>query len=179
MESHQQGHATSGCTAAVCLIRNESDPASPQQQRRMLYTANVGDTRIVLCENQKPMRMTYDHKANDKSEQNRIEEVGGFMLRNRVMGILAVSRSFGDHALKGYVSADPYTSAVRLGPASTNPFFIAACDGVWDVLEDQEAVDLVLAAMQRGKEKSAAALLVQEALDRGSTDNVTCEVIFL
>ena len=45
------------------------------------------------------------------SEQARIEAAGGFVLRNRVLGILAVTRSFGDHRMKDYVIGTPYTSS--------------------------------------------------------------------
>lgn len=83
-----------------------------------------------------------------------------------------------------------------------------ACDGVWDVMEDQDAVDLVrehlaergrapassapsegAAAVDAGagarpedaasRIKSAAQVLVNAALAKGSSDNVTAMVIFL
>lgn len=47
------------------------------------------------------------------SEVARIEAAGGFVLRNRVLGILAVSRSFGDHRMKNFVIGVPFTSTLR------------------------------------------------------------------
>ena len=65
-----------------------------------------------------------------------------------MLGILAVTRSFGDHGMKEYVTAEPYISVHLLdgltSPYTEVPFLILACDGLWDVMTDQEAVDLVL-----------------------------------
>lgn len=60
-------------------------------------------------------------------------------------------------------------------------FLVIACDGVWDVMEDQDAVDLVRAhvAGGPGRVKTAAQALVDAALAKGSTDNVTALVVFL
>lgn len=76
-----------------------------------------------------------DHKACDAEEQARVEALGGFVIRRRVMGVLAVARAFGDFLLKKYVPAQPYTSTTKLDARSQ--FIILACDGIWDVLEDQ------------------------------------------
>jgi len=86
------------------------------------------------------------------------------------------------------VSAIPHTSEVLLEPK--DDLLIIACDGVWDVLSDQEAVDLVRKRIQTdavagdGPSSNdilmvAAKALVKEALDRHSLDNVTAMVISL
>jgi protein phosphatase PTC1 len=48
-----------GSTACVCIVRQEFG-------HKILYTANVGDTRAVLSKNGTAERMSYDHKATDK-----------------------------------------------------------------------------------------------------------------
>lgn len=54
--------------------------------------------------------------------------------------------------MKEFVTAMPYQSSVGLvkddelaaeGDNVRSPFIILACDGVWDVLTDQAAVDLI------------------------------------
>jgi protein phosphatase PTC1 len=43
--------------------------------------------------------------------------------------------------LKEFVSASPYCTTTELGEDDT--FLILACDGVWDVMSDQQAVLIV------------------------------------
>ena len=69
---------------------------------------------------------------------------------------------------------------------------IVACDGLWDVVSDQQAVELVNECLQelqpaawqldsegRSQAEVLALMLIEEALARGSCDNVSCIVIFL
>ncbi|KAG8893679.1 Protein phosphatase 2C 1 [Tulasnella sp. 403] len=140
--------------------------------RRVLYTANAGDARAVLSRKGRAVRLTYDHKGNDKREVRRIQEAGGFVLNNRVNGVLAVTRSLGDSAMKEYVVGSPYTSEMEL--TNDDEFLIIACDGLWDVVEDQSAVDLV---QDTKHALEAARKLVQHALDNFSHDNVTVLVV--
>lgn len=102
-------------------------------------------------------RLTSDHKADDPTEIERIENAGGFLLRNRVLGIMAVARSMGDHGMKEFVIARPFcksiefvlpidyafSNSVSTSASTSAEFVILACDGIWDVMEDWEAVDLV------------------------------------
>lgn len=46
-------------------------------RQRVLYTANVGDARIILCRNGKALRLSYDHKGSDENEGKRIANAGG------------------------------------------------------------------------------------------------------
>jgi len=126
------------------------------------------------------LRMSYDHRAEDEAEQKRIKDAGGFIARGRVLGILAVSRSFGDHGMKDFICASPHLSQACLNEHGDCPFLVLACDGVWDVLTDQQAVDLILDKyLLSGPFEAAAHLLVHTALEKGSADNVTAVVVFL
>jgi serine/threonine protein phosphatase PrpC len=123
------------------------------------------------------------------------------MIRGRVLGVLAVARSLGDHGLKDFVIGRPFLSSTTVEIAKNSfegtnenkvggwdkksaltdgEFLIAACDGLWDVMEDQEAVDMVRKfVVEDTREKEVARYLVDEALRRGSTDNITVVVYWL
>lgn len=81
---------------------------------RTLYAANAGDARIVLGHQGKANRLTQDHKPDDPAEIGRIEKAGGFMFKQRVVGVLAVTRSLGDHCMKDFVIAKPYCSELTI-----------------------------------------------------------------
>ena len=98
-------------------------------RQRVLYTANVGDARIVLCRNGKALRLSYDHKGSDENEGRRIANAGGLILNNRVNGVLAVTRALGDAYLKDLVTGHPYTTETVIQP-DADEFIIMACDGV-------------------------------------------------
>ena len=90
-----------------------------------------------------------------------------------IVGILAVSRSLGDAVLKQVVTCAPYTCKTHVLVSDT--YAIIACDGLWDVCTDQEAVDHI--ADTYTDPTAASARLVQYALQQGSTDNLTVMVI--
>lgn len=76
----------------------------------------------------KAVRLSYDHKGSDAQEAKRITNAGGFVMNSRVNGVLAVTRSLGDSAMKEFVVGSPYTTETVLG--SEDSFLIIACDGV-------------------------------------------------
>lgn len=176
--------------AAAAATKNAENTETPTQdtpgnvlpklqdkaiRSRVLYTANVGDARIVLCRNGKALRLSYDHKGSDENEGRRICNAGGLILNNRVNGVLAVTRALGDAYLKDLVTGHPYTTETVIQP-DADEFIILACDGLWDVCSDQEAVDLI---RNEHDAQQASKILVDHALARFSTDNLSIMVIRL
>lgn len=102
---------------------------SAATRQRVLYTANVGDARIILCRQGKALRLSYDHKGSDENEGKRIANAGGLILNNRVNGVLAVTRALGDTYMKDLVTGHPYTTETVIQP-DLDEFVIIACDGV-------------------------------------------------
>jgi protein phosphatase PTC1 len=126
-----------GSTAITCLLRREG-------AAQRIYTANAGDARAVLCRSGRALRLSYDHKPSDEKEKQRITELGGFVTSDRVNGILAISRALGDHPFKKWVISTPFF--VESDMNRSDSMLLIACDGLWDVIGDQEAVDLVRGA---------------------------------
>ena len=150
----------------------------------MLYSGKPFLCNLLSSRNGKAIRLTYDHKGSDPSEQQRIRAAGGFITNERVSGMLAITRSLGDAELKEFVSGNPFTSAIDL--TEDDELVILACDGVWDVISDQEACEFVKSQMQKEAEKSnrldpnrLAEALVDLAMNQGSSDNISVIVILL
>ncbi|KDP45879.1 hypothetical protein JCGZ_15323 [Jatropha curcas] len=140
-----------------------------------LVVANVGDSRAVICKNGVAKQLTVDHEPS--AEREEIENRGGFVSNfpgdvPRVDGQLAVARAFGDKSLKEHLSSEP-DFAKELIDDDTD-FIILASDGLWKVMTNQEAAD----AIKNIKDaRSAAKHLTEEALNRKSTDDISCIVV--
>jgi len=161
---------SSGSTAVVAFIRRTEGK---------LYVANCGDARAVLGASGKASRLSHDHKGTDEGEVKRITDLGGFVVLNRVNGVLAVTRAFGDFNMKEFVTADPFITTTDLPDDSQEAILILACDGLWDVVSDQEAVDFVVSRIGKHSIQQVSEMLLHHALDSGSTDNVSIMVIKL
>lgn len=140
-------------TTAVTLIKQGQD----------LVIANVGDSRAVLGTRDKnnalvAIQLTVDLKPNLPREAARIRQCNGrvyasedepevarLWLPDHDSPGLAITRAFGDFCMKdfGLISV-PDVSYHRL--TERDEFIILATDGVWDVLSNKEAVDIVASA---------------------------------
>ena len=151
-------------------------------KNNVLYCAWVGDTRAVLEKNGKVGFFTNDHKPDSEDEKKRIEKAGG---RVRMQGVwrvngLAVSRSIGDASCKkkgvGQIIAIPECAQVQL--TSDSHFLILASDGLWDVVDNEQAVEMVKKELDKKIPLNSIALLLQNfAIKKGSGDNITVCII--
>jgi len=156
-----------------------------------LLVAHVGDSRAVLSRGGKAVDLTSDHRPTEEAEEARIRAHGGWVEMDAVNGILSVSRALGDWDLFGpeekenVLVSRPDVSGMCIDE-SQDEFLVLACDGLWDVMTSQSAIQFVRAQLLRHNDpERAAAALVQAAIARvqdggmGSTDNVTCIVVCL
>lgn len=139
-----------------------------------MYVANVGDSRAVIYKDGQVTRISLDHKPDLPEEEKRIRNLGGFVSPNgRVVGMLAVSRAFGDLDLQPFISADPYVDVIDI--ADPPDFLILACDGVWDVISDEAACRIV--ASESDDILKASMKLRDYAYLFGSQDNISVIIV--
>ncbi|KAG9441436.1 hypothetical protein H6P81_017290 [Aristolochia fimbriata] len=186
-----------GSTAVVAIV-------SPDR----VIVANCGDSRAVLSRGGSAIPLSDDHKPDRPDELARIEAAGGHVIYlngARVQGILAMSRALGDKYLKPYVISDPEVKITER--SQDDEFIILASDGLWDVLSNELACDVVRRCLSDAGPSSsavdvlnmdapepagsgdtqashsrcslAAALLTRLALGRKSCDNISVIVIDL
>jgi serine/threonine protein phosphatase PrpC len=180
----------SGTTACVVLLTPE-----------WVVCANAGDSRAVISRlGNKAVPLSYDHKPDDVEEQRRIRAAGGYVAGGRVEGDLAVSRGLGDFRFKNLdvvmagvvpppendndrpmftpgdqkVSPIPDIIVQNRNP-SQDEFVIVACDGIWDVQTNYEAVKMVAEIFEEGE--NDLGLLTEEVRTR--TRDIGCIPIFL
>lgn len=159
-----------GSTALTALIFNGR-----------LFVANAGDSRAVLSHAGVAVPLSDDHKPDRPDEYERIIKAGGQVIHYdfpRVQGVLAISRAMGDFELSPYVICEPEVVSRKIEEG--DQFLILACDGLWDMLTNQEAVDIVRHALTKSNDLTAAAnALVQKAYKAGSTDNISALIVEL
>jgi len=171
-----------GSTAAVVTI---------DTKRKKIRTMNIGDSRIVLYHGGGRVEaLTNDHKPDTEEERVRISSMGETISYDREDELYringySVSRAFGDTNYPA-VATTPDVAHHRY---KTGRFVIVACDGVWDVLSNEDACRVVSDAGRRlsGRvepynddpmsKHNLATHLMREALRKGSQDNITAMVI--
>lgn len=180
--------ALSGACALVAVIDNETDD---------LYVACTGDSRAVLgrkkknenCENGQCLDKDYIYEAvplsidqtlRNESEKQRMEkehpnEKETMFIRNRVLGGLMPTRTFGDSRYKWnskvqksivipkfinrrplpfyytppYITAEPVVTYHPI--TEEDQFLVMATDGIWDVLSNEDVVNLVSQHLEERK----------------------------
>ncbi|KAI5064100.1 hypothetical protein GOP47_0020770 [Adiantum capillus-veneris] len=158
-----------GCTAAVVLLVNN-----------LLLVANAGDCRTILCRDGQATALSKDHTASCCTERDRVTSLGGQVTWQvdtwRVgTAALQVTRSIGDDDLKPAVTAEPEVTELIL--TENDEFLIIASDGLWDKISNEEAVSFVKDTVKEPTMSSKR--LATEAVERGSTDNITVIIVFL
>ena len=162
----------------VCHFKDETG-------QEFLNVMNTGDSRCVLCRNNLGIPLTRDHKPDWPDEMNRITKLGGQVKKDGTtfrINDLSVSRAFGDKEASKFVTHRPDLYKYKL--TKKDKFMVIACDGLWDVISSQDAINMVLkncydTDMNRiNKKVNIARKLAESAIELESGDNVTCIIVF-
>lgn len=164
----------SGCVCITCLI-------GPEQ----IYLINIGDSRaIIFSAEGQILAFTEDHKPDDPAEQERIHEAGGTISKPcagdvlRVENQLAMTRVLGDFAMDKQI-VPPMADIVQFPRKSSAAFVVLACDGIWDVMSNEDVAMFVSQRTLKLKLEEIASQLVDECLHRKSTDNMSVYIVKL
>ncbi len=163
----------------------------------------VGDTRAILVNKQGNIVFeTEDHKPSSEFEKSRIEQkrieiVGNDILDEKATILdrqgnierccgVAVSRAIGCNREPGkyFIVMQPDWYEKKLD--QNDQCIINACDGFWDVFTSQEAADIVTSKLTEAKKSNKkinvnvlCTELVDQALKKGSADNITVTIMLL
>ncbi|GAB4824990.1 hypothetical protein Ancab_007863 [Ancistrocladus abbreviatus] len=171
MDKELKSHPNLDCfcsgSTAVTIVKQGSN----------LFLGNIGDSRAVMGSKDTndclvAIQLTVDLKPDLPREAERIKRCKGrvFALQDEpeVPRVwlpfddapgLAMARAFGDFCLKEYgvISVPEFTHKML---TERDQFIVLASDGVWDVLSNEEVVEIVSSAPSRS---SAARILVESA----------------
>jgi serine/threonine protein phosphatase PrpC len=173
----------------------------PPPLHRTIITANIGDCRAILCRNGTAIVLSRDHKPNDPIERERIEQLGGTVAWDGVvdwmkepipgMGVyrlndmLSISRAIGDRMARPMITSDPDITVISILP-EFDEFIVVATDGLWDVMSTNDTIAFIRALLHNTMDDgdtidrdTIATYLVEEALRRGSFDNITVIIVWL
>lgn len=154
VQFYQRPNNNSGSTAVASIIFKD-----------LIITANVGDSRSILSRGGVAKHCSFDHKPKNIGELMRIHNNGGFVVNNRVNGILALSRAFGDFSFKMHATnmnnmkTPPENYQVTVTPdviihqfiPDSDEFLVLACDGIWDCINPKELVSSIRHLISLGK----------------------------
>lgn len=171
----KNGEDQSG-TTAVCGFITKND----------IICANCGDSRAIVSSGGELKLVTRDHKPYNDEEKRRIEKAGGSVMMQRVNGSLAVSRALGDYEYKATENMPSIEQQVSPLPEifvlerdeERDEFLVLACDGIWDVMSNQEVLDFVHKELQIREDRGQICdNLIEECFQRGSRDNMSVVLV--
>eukprot|EP00116_Pleurobrachia_bachei_P003133 sb/3463395/ len=171
----KNGEDQSGSTAVCALV-------TPTH----VICANCGDSRAIFSRQGDLGLVTRDHKPTNDDEKSRIEKAGGSVIMHRVNGSLAVSRALGDYEYKTSTNMPSIEQQVSPLPEiftlerdnDKDEFLLIACDGIWDVMSNQESIEYIHRELQiRDDLGLICANLLEECLQRGSRDNMSAVLV--
>lgn len=153
-------------------------------QNKQIHVANLGDSQGIVTNGEKFTVLSELHDFTNEAERKIVEQKGGIILRNRLQGALAVSRSIGDINYKEFMSSEPEISVYNI--EDQDEYLILATDGFWNGLSPENCT-LKIQEFKKsenhfgGDLKGLADFLIEEAKANIKTkkDNMTLIIVEL
>lgn len=166
-------------TGSTCLL----SMLHTENKNTIITVINTGDSRCVLCRDNLAIPLSKDHKPMWPEEKVRIEKLGGKITFDGDYRIksLSVSRAFGDASSSPFVTHKPDIFKYKI--EKNDKFIVLACDGLWDVMDNQAVINFILLNSYNGNNilnppNTIAKKLGEHAIQIGSTDNITIIILF-
>jgi serine/threonine protein phosphatase PrpC len=158
-------HLNSGSTCNLLIINKNINK---------FVLANVGDSRcIAYYDNNKIKQISIDHRPDLIKEKIRIELLGGKIIKNRVQGILGLTRSFGDRKIRKFIQPIP---DIYEGKINNIKYFLQGSDGVFDYASNKEIINFFNKCLKKTKNnyKISIEMLMKYIFRvRNSKDNIS------
>ena len=148
----------------------------------VVYSANVGDSRVSLISQEHIIRLSYDHRTSDEKEKKRILESGMDIIDDRICGTLMLTRIFGNYEYKEVndeknsenenkgLICEPFISKINIDPNIENQFLIIASDGVWDILTEEDIQKIIQKYQDTQK---ICSIIIKKCLENEAWDNMS------
>lgn len=169
-----------GCTATLVLCWRDGPTR--------IQVANVGDSFAIYIDiaSRSHHHLTASHRVSDDKENERLRSLGIDVVPGQLrLDGLQLARCLGDREFKevypeGIIS-EPHVSEV-VAVTGEGGVLVVASDGLWDGISFERCTEVVLETIEdegglSGTEllNMARDLLVQEAVDGGSKDDISRE----
>jgi serine/threonine protein phosphatase PrpC/Leucine-rich repeat (LRR) protein len=146
-----------GSTMAMALVSGNE-----------IIIAHLGDSRVIVVKSSGDVKFaTQDHRTESRIEIDRILSVGGKITDGRTDGIVAVTRSLGDFAVRG-MGREPEIRTLEI--EEDDRWIVLACDGLLDVFTNEEVGEI---ARDAENARNLAYDLRNYACHRLSPDNIS------
>lgn len=126
--NYQKKTNSEGGSTALCGLVKDSE----------LFVMNLGDSIAALVTEDKIERINEEHNTNNEKEKLMMEKKGALIIKiknvHRIMGEIAVTRSFGDRTYKEYLSSDADVYKYQLKEFEKEGILLLATDGYWNVI---------------------------------------------
>lgn len=159
---------------SVVRLSKDHKPTDPDEKTRVEKAGGKITRKKVYKLDGDVYRVDFENR----SEQQKLAKREAKFIANepfRINDEIAMSRALGDRRYKdGLVIADPDIKMIEVKPGDKK--LVLACDGVWDVMSDEDVAELI---RNEKDPQKAAELIKKKALELETGDNISVMVINL